>query len=638
MMRRIPILILTIALLTISSAIYADTITSTVSGGLWSDGYTWVGGIAPGSYDDAIVVGPVEVAGTKACQNLVVETTGSVGSAFAGPYNTLQVSGSVINGGTIFGNIVEGTFNFFLEVGGDLHNGGTWANHQTTITGMADRYVSHNPGTGFTTDIVFGPEATGDLIATNPFFITGYVDVTGGRMVLQEECPFDLDRGAFSGELLANGNTMSFISWSYLEQATLDDVVLVGEVEASFSVDFTTRVTVQDTLRNSSGGGAVTIHGDLINNGLITNHQYGFAVFLYGNLENYGRITNSQIEFKGEAIHHISMSPDAYLGANVFLPEFQARTLVADTPVQFADGLGLGVGKLVLMPGSSLRFTEWGGVGSGTIEANGNEISVDGSSALGNVTIDRGILANQVVMSGDNLFTNGVTVTGTLTSYPWAGANITVEGLLLNEGKIQDGDHPVVITALNGIQNLGTITTEQIVLAGEVDQTVGAGPGIDVPAFVMESGLHAASYQWYRDGAPLPGEYATNLTLATVGAADYGVYHCVGDGLNSRSIIITESLGVADVPGAGSVALLEQNHPNPFNPATDIAFSLSKAGKVSLVVYDLAGRQVAHLVNGERGAGRHVVSWQARDLASGTYVYRLHADGVLQSRKCLLLK
>jgi hypothetical protein len=633
-MRTFKIFSLTTILLAAASVASADTITSTTAGGPWPYSSTWVGGQVPGIYDDVVIAGPVDINGIETCLSLVVNPEGYVGGVVPNPSNTLQVGGSITNEGTIS----DGAYNFFLQVGGDLHNDGTWASHETTVTGTADRYLYQGPTAEFSSKIIFGPGTTGDLIATTPLRITGDVNVTGGRLVLGPDCNFTLDRGAFSGELIAGGNKMNFVSWSYLVQSTLDDVVLVGEVEAAHQVTFTTRVTVQDTLRNSTGGGGVVIHGDLINNGLITNHQYGFSVSLYGNLENYGRITNSTLSFLGDAVHHVSMSPDAYLSANVFLPEFEARTLVADTPVQFANGLGLGVGKLILQPGSSLRFTEWGGVGSGFIEANNNEISVDGSSAISGVTVDRGILANQVVMSGENLFTNGVTVTGILTSYPWAGATITVEGLLRNEGEIRDEDHPITITALNDIQNLGTFTNAQIVLAGSVDQTVGAGPGIDVPAFVLESGLQAASYQWYRDGAPLPGEYASSLTLVTVGHADYGVYHCEGGNQTSRSIFIAENIGLSGVPDAAASVLLEQNHPNPFNPATDIAFNLSRPGPVSLAVYNLAGRQVASLVNRELGAGRHQVSWQAQDLPSGTYVYRLHADGVIRSRKCLLLK
>jgi hypothetical protein len=83
---------------------------------------------------------------------------------------------------------------------------------------------------------------------------------------------------------------------------------------------------------------------------------------------------------------------------------------------------------------------------------------------------------------------------------------------------------------------------------------------------------------------------------------------------------------------------LEQNYPNPFNPVTEIAFSVSKAGEVSLRVFDLLGRQVATLHHGPLTAGEHRVSFDATDLASGVYFYRLESGDLHLSRKMVLLK
>ena len=89
------------------------------------------------------------------------------------------------------------------------------------------------------------------------------------------------------------------------------------------------------------------------------------------------------------------------------------------------------------------------------------------------------------------------------------------------------------------------------------------------------------------------------------------------------------------IPNAFS---LEQNYPNPFNPTTEIAFSLPTAGSTKLSVYDLSGRLVAHVINGSLKAGDHVVSFDASNLSSGIYLYRLEAEGFTSSRKMILLK
>ena len=89
---------------------------------------------------------------------------------------------------------------------------------------------------------------------------------------------------------------------------------------------------------------------------------------------------------------------------------------------------------------------------------------------------------------------------------------------------------------------------------------------------------------------------------------------------------------------------LAQNHPNPFNPKTEIAFTLLAPARVTLAIHDLAGRRVAVLLDSAlRGPGRHAVAWDARDaeggpLASGVYICRLDASGHSRTRKLTLLK
>ncbi len=631
------ILLLSLLLSAFCSFALADTINSTTSGGSWSSATTWVGGAVPGSDDQVVIVGPVEVSGIVVCDDLSVNLSGSVNGAQTAPPRILAVGGSVHNSGTI----ANGPYTLDLEIGGDLHNSGTWNNNLTTLTGNNDRQISHDPGAGFFTDLTMGANASGDLIVTSALELTGDAIMTGGRMVLQADSPFTLDSGVFQGDLMANGNEMRFVSWSYLNQCTLDDVILVGEAEASFDVTITTRLTVMDRLQNGGigGGGGITVEGDLINYGLIRNDNYGFMVRVHGDLQNNGHISVPTFEFMGVGtVHHLSMSPDAIFDSLVFLPEFQAATLVADTPVRFADSLGLGVGTLILEPGSSLQFTDFGGLGSGIVQANGNEISIIGSGSLNMVTIDRGLIVDQVAMHHDCLFTNGLTVAGTITSWPWAAADITVQGLLLNEGLIQDGDHSVCITAMGDIQNLGSFSNSRITLAGVYNQAVAVGPGIGAAEFVLESGLQAGSYQWFVDGVALPGETGSSLTFSSVGPAQYGDYHCEAGGEDSRSISIAQTFATSGIPGSLPLAVLLQNHPNPFNPTTEISFSLDRAAQVSLVIYNLAGRQVQSLVQGRLSAGRHQYAWQPQDLASGTYFYSLKTEGGTQVRKCVLLK
>jgi len=89
------------------------------------------------------------------------------------------------------------------------------------------------------------------------------------------------------------------------------------------------------------------------------------------------------------------------------------------------------------------------------------------------------------------------------------------------------------------------------------------------------------------------------------------------------------------VPAMFAVA---QNYPNPFNPTTTISFALPEASHVKLVVYDLQGRMVTELVNSTRDAGVHEVTWDAGDLASGLYFYRITAGDFNAVKKMMLVK
>lgn len=87
-----------------------------------------------------------------------------------------------------------------------------------------------------------------------------------------------------------------------------------------------------------------------------------------------------------------------------------------------------------------------------------------------------------------------------------------------------------------------------------------------------------------------------------------------------------------------SAIVLEQNYPNPFNPLTVIGFRLSVSGDVTLKVYDTLGREVAVLINESMPAGEHSVDFDASNLASGVYLYRLESSGGSVMKRMTLLK
>lgn len=87
-----------------------------------------------------------------------------------------------------------------------------------------------------------------------------------------------------------------------------------------------------------------------------------------------------------------------------------------------------------------------------------------------------------------------------------------------------------------------------------------------------------------------------------------------------------------------TVYALSQNYPNPFNPSTTIEFALPQRSEVSLVVYDVSGRIVTELAAGNFNAGYHKINFNAANLASGIYFYRLKAEDFVSVKKLILMK
>jgi hypothetical protein len=101
----------------------------------------------------------------------------------------------------------------------------------------------------------------------------------------------------------------------------------------------------------------------------------------------------------------------------------------------------------------------------------------------------------------------------------------------------------------------------------------------------------------------------------------------------------TFTTDVNDVPGSVPTAYaLDQNFPNPFNPSTKINYSLPVEGFVTLDVYNSIGQKVATLVNETKTAGNYTVNFDASDLTSGIYFYKINAGSFTETKKMILLK
>lgn len=152
---------------------------------------------------------------------------------------------------------------------------------------------------------------------------------------------------------------------------------------------------------------------------------------------------------------------------------------------------------------------------------------------------------------------------------------------------------------------------------------------------------------WYVYSVPVGDHVAlTDQLRVRFGASDLGGGSVVEAGVDAFEVglLSCQDTAVPDDGGAPRGYALHRNAPNPFNPRTLIRYDLPSPAVVSLRVLDASGRVVRTLVESEtKGRGRHAEWWDGKDergrhVASGTYFYRLEADGKVLSRKMVLLK
>ena len=162
---------------------------------------------------------------------------------------------------------------------------------------------------------------------------------------------------------------------------------------------------------------------------------------------------------------------------------------------------------------------------------------------------------------------------------------------------------------------------------------------------ITSSTANNGSYRWVTGGALTENGRmrVTSVNFAAVGDTSNAAFAIRVSGAAPST---PGGLGVDGITGNSVVPTefaLEQNFPNPFNSTTQIRFALPQAGYVSVMAYDLLGREVSTLLRGERDAGWHQIGWQAtgdsgRSLPTGTYLIQMISGEFMQTRKVVLMR
>jgi photosystem II stability/assembly factor-like uncharacterized protein len=139
---------------------------------------------------------------------------------------------------------------------------------------------------------------------------------------------------------------------------------------------------------------------------------------------------------------------------------------------------------------------------------------------------------------------------------------------------------------------------------------------------------------WNEINSGLPNSDITNLIMTKSGAVFLSIYH---GGLyqSSDSTLTFIKEFISDIPVK---IVLQNNYPNPFNPATIIKYQIPTNSFVSITVYDILGKEIAKLVNERLKAGNYSVIFDGTKYSSGIYFYRLQTNNFSETKKMLLIK
>ena len=167
---------------------------------------------------------------------------------------------------------------------------------------------------------------------------------------------------------------------------------------------------------------------------------------------------------------------------------------------------------------------------------------------------------------------------------------------------------------------------------------------LNFEAILYENGEIVFQYEDVNDGFGGRGQTATvgmEYDVISSGISylcdDNNPANRLTEGLAIKWYIPQTSVDEKDHFLPGSFAL-RQNYPNPFNAITSISYDLPQQSRVKIEIFDILGRLIETLEDGEKTAGRYRVSWDAGDMSSGMYFYKITADGFIDIKKMSLLK
>lgn len=510
--------------------------------------------------------------------------------------------------------------------GGGIRNRGNLTLRQSTVAdneAMGGSCASWPPGGG-------GVALDGDAVVDQSTIAGNTARTDGGGIFFMGE-----------GDVAITNSTISGNSAGAAHEDERLRHGVGGGVLASFSGTFTyVNSTIAANSAGEAGGGIYSWIGATLRNTLVAGNESHEGADCYDVRPDFFRITSAGYNLVGDetgcpADHSEDLTVDpATVFTNVIGPladnggPTPTHALLEESPAIDAGSCTDAEGDAILTDqrGEPRPSVDPGGSGDGT----GCDISA---------------FEFQFEVVGDETAPDIALSEGPLVLWPPNNAYRTL-------------DVSEMIASVTDDQDESLSVDDVVIAAVSSDEPDGGNRrGSDI---VLSSSCRSVDVRAARQGGGNGRVYTVHLEVAdasgNVGTASYHVHVlqnrkadvAIHDGEFFR---VDGSCGASDLAAAmgkrtdvedGAETPTEfglgQNYPNPFNPSTEIAFALPESAEVSLVVYDALGRTVARLVDRALPAGRHRVQWNAANVASGVYVYRLSAGTFESTRRMVLMK
>jgi hypothetical protein len=372
--------------------------------------------------------------------------------------------------------------------------------------------------------------------------------------------------------------------------------VTYGGIITLTNVDVTTNGSNSSALATDFGGGTVSVTGGTIIASATASGSHSAGIYSTGSIT----VTNANVTSSGDCGGVIDGANSIALVNTSLTGLVEGIKVWKTAPMTGSASISINGGSLNVTGGDAFYITGETGNAASAVITLSNGASISAST---------GKIINVLSSSTASLTADGETLSGILYADATSTLNVTLKNSTTLQGKAQK-------TGITMDASSSWTLTGNSILTTFIDPSGVSGTTI--------TNVTGNGYSIHYDSSLTANQYLGGK-----------VYSLVNGGVLTPATI-------TGVQSEGSITPVEwqlyQNYPNPFNPSTNIKFSVAKAGAVKLKVFDVTGREVKTLIDEVKNPGSYEVNFNAGNLTSGVYFYRLVSEGTVLTKKMVLIK